>query len=38
MTELLEILGCKYPIIQGPIGQLNDPNQKQPPAKVATAS
>jgi len=25
MTELLEILGCKYPIIQGPIGQLNDP-------------
>lgn len=25
MTELLEMLGCKYPIIQGPIGQLNDP-------------
>lgn len=25
MTELLEILGCKYPIIQGPIGQLNAP-------------
>lgn len=25
MTELIEILGCKYPIIQGPIGQLNDP-------------
>lgn len=25
MTQLLEILGCKYPIIQGPIGQLNDP-------------
>jgi len=25
MTQLLEILGCTYPIIQGPIGQLNDP-------------
>ncbi|MFH2060768.1 MAG: nitronate monooxygenase [Pseudomonadota bacterium] len=25
MAKLLEILGCKYPIIQGPIGQLNDP-------------
>lgn len=25
MTTLLEILGCRYPIIQGPIGQLNDP-------------
>lgn len=25
MIKLLEILGCKYPIIQGPIGQLNDP-------------
>ncbi|MCG8615385.1 MAG: nitronate monooxygenase [Desulfobacterales bacterium] len=25
MTNLLEILGCKYPIIQGPIGHLNDP-------------
>ncbi len=25
MTNLLEILGCKYPIIQGPVGQLNDP-------------
>ncbi len=25
MANLLEILGCKYPIIQGPIGQLNDP-------------
>lgn len=25
MTKLLEILGCKYPIIQGPIAQLNDP-------------
>jgi enoyl-[acyl-carrier protein] reductase II len=25
MTKLTEILGCKYPIIQGPIGPLNDP-------------
>jgi enoyl-[acyl-carrier protein] reductase II len=25
MTKLLEILGCEYPIIQGPIGHLNDP-------------
>lgn len=25
MSKLLEILGCKYPIIQGPIAQLNDP-------------
>ena len=25
MSQLLEILGCKYPIIQGPIGALNDP-------------
>ena len=25
MTELLNILGSKYPIIQGPIGELNDP-------------
>lgn len=25
MTKRLEILGCKFPIIQGPIGQLNDP-------------
>jgi enoyl-[acyl-carrier protein] reductase II len=25
MTELLDMLGCKYPVIQGPIGQLNDP-------------
>jgi len=25
MTKLLEILGCKYPIIQGPIGQFNNP-------------
>lgn len=25
MTQLLEILGCKYPIIQGPIAQLNAP-------------
>jgi enoyl-[acyl-carrier protein] reductase II len=25
MSELLEILGSKYPIIQGPIGELNDP-------------
>ena len=25
MSALLEILGCKYPIIQGPIGGLNDP-------------
>ncbi|MCD4716258.1 MAG: nitronate monooxygenase [Desulfobacterales bacterium] len=25
MTQLLEILGCKHPIIQGPIGHLNDP-------------
>lgn len=25
MIKLLEILDCKYPIIQGPIGQLNDP-------------
>ena len=24
-TSLLDILGCKYPIIQGPIGELNDP-------------
>ena len=24
MSQLLEILGCKYPIIQGPIGELND--------------
>jgi enoyl-[acyl-carrier protein] reductase II len=24
-TNLLDILGCKYPIIQGPIGELNDP-------------
>ena len=26
MSQILEILGCKYPIIQGPIGALNDPN------------
>ncbi|MFH1139945.1 MAG: nitronate monooxygenase [Pseudomonadota bacterium] len=25
MTRLLEILGSRYPIIQGPIGELNDP-------------
>jgi len=25
MSRLLEILGSKYPIIQGPIGELNDP-------------
>lgn len=25
MKALLELLGCKYPIIQGPIGELNDP-------------
>lgn len=25
MNGLLDILGCKYPIIQGPIGALNDP-------------
>ena len=25
MSELLNILGSKYPIIQGPIGELNDP-------------
>ncbi len=24
-TNLMDILGCKYPIIQGPIGELNDP-------------
>jgi enoyl-[acyl-carrier protein] reductase II len=25
MTPLLNLLGTKYPIIQGPIGELNDP-------------
>ena len=25
MSELLDILGSKYPIIQGPIGELNAP-------------
>ena len=25
MSTLLEILECKYPIIQGPIGEMNDP-------------
>ena len=25
MSEILDILGSKYPIIQGPIGELNDP-------------
>jgi enoyl-[acyl-carrier protein] reductase II len=25
MSQLLDILGCKYPIIQGPIGEMNDP-------------
>lgn len=25
MTRLLDILGCRYPIIQGPIGHLNEP-------------
>jgi len=25
MSDLLDILGSKYPIIQGPIGELNDP-------------
>jgi len=25
MRSLLDLLGCKYPIIQGPVGELNDP-------------
>ncbi len=25
MSQLIEMLGCQYPIIQGPIGELNDP-------------
>ena len=25
MSQILEILGSKYPIIQGPIGALNSP-------------
>ena len=25
MSQLLEMLGCKYPIIQGPIAALNSP-------------
>ena len=25
MSQILDILGCKYPIIQGPIGALNEP-------------
>jgi enoyl-[acyl-carrier protein] reductase II len=25
MSQILSILGSKYPIIQGPIGELNDP-------------
>ena len=25
MSELLKILGSKYTVIQGPIGELNDP-------------
>ena len=25
MSRLLQMLGSKYPIIQGPIGELNDP-------------
>ena len=25
MSKLLEILGCRYPIIQGPIGLFNRP-------------
>ena len=25
MSQLLDILGSKYPVIQGPIGELNDP-------------
>ena len=25
MSQLLEVLGTRYPVIQGPIGQLNDP-------------
>jgi len=28
MTKLLDILGCRYPIIQGPIGHLNDPKDQ----------
>lgn len=26
MSELLKILGCRYPIIQGPIGRVNNPH------------
>ena len=25
MSNLLDLLGCRYPIIQGPVGELNDP-------------
>ena len=25
MSKLLEMLGCRYPIIQGPIGMFNSP-------------
>ncbi len=25
MNKILEILGCRYPIIQGPIGSMNNP-------------
>ena len=25
MSELLKMLGCRYPIIQGPIGMFNSP-------------
>ncbi len=25
MSSLLELLGCRYPIIQGPIGNMNSP-------------
>lgn len=25
MAKLIDILGCRYPIIQGPVGELNDP-------------
>jgi enoyl-[acyl-carrier protein] reductase II len=26
MSDLLDILGCRYPIVQGPIGRLNSPD------------
>jgi enoyl-[acyl-carrier protein] reductase II len=25
MSELLKMLGCRYPIIQGPVGMFNSP-------------